>query len=309
MSKSEDQAARGRMEKLAKQINDLRFRYHVLDEPGITDEVYTSLTQELLALEGKYPQFKSKNSPTGRVGGRVLAKFEKVRHDRRMLSLTDAFSFEEIEQWEARILKLVPGSRPEYFCELKFDGLAISLRYQHGELAIGATRGDGTEGENVTQNVKTIHSIPLELDYQPPLEVRGEAVMTKAAWQELNRRQEQESKPLYANTRNAAAGSIRQLDPKLPASRGLQYYAYEIATDLGQKTHEDVHRQLRDLGFKTNPQYERRVSSLSEVREFYEEVSRAREKLPLRSGDHCIGVRTPSRSPRWMLSPMPISSP
>jgi DNA ligase (NAD+) len=286
MSKESLQQIKQRMEKLGNQVNTLRFRYHVLDDPTVTDEIYDSLTQELVALERQYPQFKFKNSPTQRVGGQALDKFQKVTHQLRMLSLTDAFSFGEVQDWEARIKKLLPASpaggpdeKFEYFCELKFDGLAISLRYEQGELKIAATRGDGFVGENVTENIKTIQSIPLEVDLKKNIEVRGEAIMTKDVWRDLNKQQEKEGKPLYANTRNAAAGSIRQLDPKITASRKLQYYAYDIVSDLGLKTHEEVHEKIKDLGFKVN-QYQKLCKNLAEVLEFYKKIQKARESLP-----------------------------
>lgn len=272
--------ARQRVEKLTNQVNTLRYRYHVQDDPAVTDEIYDSLTQELLTLELQYPQFKQKNSPTGRVGGQALDKFEKITHKQRMLSLNDAFSMDEVTDWEQRIKKLLPNAEFEYFCELKFDGLAISLRYEKGELKVAATRGDGFIGENVTENIRTIQSIPLELGIKQDLEVRGEVIMTKQVWKDLNKRQEKESKTLYANTRNAAAGSIRQLDPKITATRKLQFYAYDIITDHGQKSHEQSHEQLRALGFKTSAKYERRVKDLAEMKRFYDEVNKHRDRLP-----------------------------
>ncbi len=273
------QTAKKRIEKLSKEINDLRYRYHVLDDPEVTDEIYDSLTQELLELEAKYPQFKLKNSPTQRVGGVALDKFEKIPHQSRMLSLTDAFSFEDVQAWEDRLRKILPDEKWDYFCEVKFDGLAISLRYEQGELVIAATRGDGFIGENVTENIKTIQSVPLDLSIEKNLEVRGEAVMTKEVWEALNRQQEKEGKPLYANTRNAAAGSIRQLDSKITASRKLQYYAYDIVTDFGLKTHEEVHEKLKEFGFKAS-KYQKRVKNLDEVNKFYQEIEKVRKKLP-----------------------------
>ncbi|MBI2356258.1 MAG: NAD-dependent DNA ligase LigA [Candidatus Doudnabacteria bacterium] len=285
-----DSDAKKRIEKLTKQINELRFRYHVLDDPEVTDEIYDSLTQELLGLEADYPQFKLKNSPTQRVGGGALDKFEKVAHQNRMLSLNDAFDEQDLRDWDERIRKILPASPKtasrggpdqqfDYFAEVKFDGLAVSLRYEKGKLAVAATRGDGFVGENVTENIKTIHSIPLVLDKPLTIEVRGEAIMTKETWKALNKKQQAEKKSLYANTRNAAAGSIRQLDPKVTASRKLQFFAFDLITDLGQRTHEEVHKKLKDYGFRiTN--YERHCKSLGEVFAFYKEVERVREKLP-----------------------------
>ncbi len=273
------QEIKQRIEKLAKQINELRYRYHVLDDPEVTDEIYDSLTQELIELEQHYPQFKLKNTPTERVGGVALDKFEKVTHKRRMLSLTDAFSFEEVVEWEIRLKKILPDEHWNYFCELKFDGLAISLRYDGGELKVAATRGDGFIGENVTNNIRTIQSIPLELKEKKEIEVRGETIMTKDVWKKLNQQQEKEGKTLYANTRNAAAGSIRQLDPKVTGERKLQYYAYDIVTEHGYKTHEEIHKKIKDLRFKIS-EYQRTCKNLDEVKKFYEEIRKVRESLP-----------------------------
>lgn len=279
MSKMNDKQAKNRIEKLSNQVNELRFRYHVLDDPAITDEIYDSLTQELLELERKYPQFKLKNSPTQRVGGVALDKFEKVTHKLRMLSLNDAFSEDEVEQWQERIKKILPDEKFDYFCELKFDGLAVSLRYEKGELAIAATRGDGFVGENVTENIKTIQSVPWELSIKKDFEVRGEVIMTKQVWEDLNEQQQKEDKPLYANTRNAAAGSIRQLDPKITASRKLQFYAYDIVTGFGAATHEEVHEKLKELGFKA-AKHQRHAKNLEEVFAFYRSVDKIRKNLP-----------------------------
>ncbi len=274
-----EQSPKQRIEKLTKQINELRYRYHVLDDPAVTDEIYDSLTQELVALEVKYPQLKLKNTPTQRVGGEPLDKFEKVAHQNRMLSLNDAFDKQQVRDWQERIQKILPDQKYDYFCELKFDGLAISLRYDKGELKIAATRGDGFTGENVTENIKTVQSVPLSIDIKTPVEIRGEVVMPKDEWKKLNARQEKEGKQLYANTRNAAAGSIRQLDPKITASRNLQYYAYDIITDLGLETHKEVHKKLEELGFRPIKQ-QKYCKTIDEVFEFYDEVGKLRDKLP-----------------------------
>jgi DNA ligase (NAD+) len=279
MSKESLKEIKQRMEKLANEINALRYRYHVLDDPAVTDEIYESLTQELLSLETKYPQLKSKNSPTQRVGGEPLDKFQKVVHQNRMLSLNDAFSKEQVSDWENRIRKLVPTEKFDYFCELKFDGLAVSLRYKEGELDVAATRGDGYIGENVTPNIRTVQSIPLVLDQPLDLEVRGEVIMTKDVWKKLNHQQEKEGKPLYANTRNAAAGSIRQLDPKISAQRKLQYYAYDIITDLKLETHQQVHEKIEELGFRPI-KYQKYCRNLDEVFSFYDEIAEIRDSLP-----------------------------
>ncbi len=269
---------RRRMEKLAAEINNLRHRYHVLDDPTITDEVYSSLTQELLSLEEKYPQYKQKNSPTERVAGVALDKFVKVTHASRMLSLKDAFSEEDVRDWEERTRKLIPNAKLNYYSELKFDGLAISLRYEKGELKVAATRGDGFVGEDVTNNIKTIQSIPLVLPTNETSEVRGEVVMTKAVWKKLNEEQARLGLPLYANTRNAAAGSLRQLDPKMTASRKLQFYGYDI---LGKEfeNHSEVHEYLKELGFRAT-ELQKVCDNLEAVVSFYKTVEKKRDSLP-----------------------------
>ncbi len=268
--------------KLSEEIDSLRYRYHVLDDPTVTDEVYDSLTQELLQLEAEYPQYKSKHSPTQRVGGVALDKFVKVAHQSRMLSLNDAFSEEDMLAWEERVLKLLDKKAVSYYAELKFDGLAISLRYVKGELEVAATRGDGFVGEDVTHNIRTIQSIPLRLKEPLTLEVRGEVVMSKAVWESLNKEQAKNNLPLYVNTRNAAAGSIRQLDPKVTAKRRLQFYGYDILTgdsSAGWRTHEEVHQKLIELGFRST-KHQKTLKNMKEAFEFYHEIEKAREKLP-----------------------------
>jgi len=291
-----------RIEKLREQIEDLRYRYHVLDDPKASDEVYDSLTRELRDLESKNPEFADPNSPINRVGGKPLDKFVKVKHNIRMLSLNDAFSFEELEAWEKRIKKFIPeydrGEFPiEYFCELKLDGLAVSLIYKNGVFVRGATRGDGLVGEDITQNLKTIESIPLKLHWkdskhgsQPVetidyLEVRGEAIMRKKVLRDLNKVQEKLDKPLFANTRNAAAGSLRQLDPQLAASRKLDFFAYDIVSlkrngkeDL-PLTHSEEHNVLRNfLQFNVND-HERICKDLKEAEQFIREIEKIRDGL------------------------------
>ena len=270
--------AKKRIEKLTNEVNSLAYAYYVLDNPKATDAVYDALFHELVDLEAKYPQLKLKNSPTQRVGGEALEKFEKIEHTSRMLSLNDAFTREDVVQWEARIKKLVPNAKFQYFAELKFDGLAISLRYEKGELTVAATRGDGFVGENVTSNIRTLQSVPLNLSSRETVEVRGEVIMAKATWKELNRRQEKMGKPTYANTRNAAAGSIRQLDPKITAERKLQFFAYDIANN-NLKTHDAVHEKIADLKFKTSG-YQKVCRNLDEVIEFYHQIEKIRDKLP-----------------------------
>jgi len=224
--------AEKRIKKLRAEIARLREAYHVSDDPFVTDDVYDSLSRELRNLIKEYPDFADLNAPENRVGGKPLDKFVKVEHKSRMLSLNDVFSEEELFDWEKRIKKLLSlNTKFNYFCEIKFDGLAVSLIYENGKFVKGATRGDGFIGEDITENLKTIQSIPLVIsgDFPEYIEVRGEAVMSKKTLVALNKKNEKEGNQLFANTRNAAAGSLRQLDPKLSAERKLDFFAYDIA--------------------------------------------------------------------------------
>ncbi|HXK35126.1 MAG TPA: NAD-dependent DNA ligase LigA [Candidatus Paceibacterota bacterium] len=288
MEKSE---IKKRIEKLREEIEDLRYRYHVLNDPSVTDEVYSSLTRELRDLEEKYPEFQSPYSPTARVGGKALAKFKKLKHAVPMLSLNDAFSKDELLAWEKRLAKILPSAKPTYYAELKFDGLAVTLLYKDGFFESGATRGDGMIGEDITENVKTIHSIPLVL--RPPfpklLEVRGEVLLAKKTLAEINKKQKKLGLPEFANTRNAAAGSVRQLDPKLTAKRRLDFFAYDIAQIKGSGTfklkvpdplfHSEKHEWLKKFRFKVG-ELEKKCKNLEEVFAFIDLVLKKREGLP-----------------------------
>jgi len=266
------QEAKKRIEKLKEVINYHRYLYHVLDKQEISDSALDSLKHELHRLEQKYPEFVTPDSPTQRVGGRPLDKFKKVKHNTPMLSIEDIFEEKELLQWQDYLRRLEPSARLEYFCELKIDGFGISLVYQDGLLKRGATRGDGLIGEDVTQNIKTIESIPLRLQMYKNLdnkkleerlrkriakgriEVRGEVYMEKAAFEKINKERIKRGEKPYANPRNLAAGSIRQLDPNLAASRRLKFLAYDIpsdtTSDIGIDTHSEKHRILSCLGFK-----------------------------------------------------------
>ncbi len=273
---------KNRILKLREQIEDLRYRYHVLDDPKVTDDIYESLTRELKALEQEYPQFVDVNSPTNRVAGQPLDKFVKVKHDIRMLSLNDVFSKEELLAWEKRIKKLLPASQEvKYFCELKLDGLSVSLIYKDGIFVQGSTRGDGLIGEDITQNLKTIQAIPLRLRAPFPkfAEIRGEGIMSKKVLRDLNVAYEKQGNPLLANTRNAAAGSLRQLDSALTAERRLDFFAWDIAQIFGfkdmPKNHSEKHALLRQLGFKVDRR-EKVCADLAEVEKFIDEIEKLR---------------------------------
>ncbi len=277
MNKTE---AEKRIKKLRAEIARLRNLYHVADSPEVSDAVYDSLTVELRNIISRFPEFEDVNAPENRVGGAPLPKFTKISHTTRMLSLNDIFSFEELADWETRVQKLVPNKKFEYFCEVKFDGLAVSLKYKDGKLSSGATRGDGFVGEDITENLKTIQSIPLELSapYPEYIEVRGEALLSKDTFDALNKKFAREGKTLLANTRNAAAGSLRQLDPKLAASRNLDFRPYDIAEisdTISFKKHSDKHAYLRSLGFVVD-EHDAICRNLKEVENFINKFEKIR---------------------------------
>ncbi|OHA08409.1 MAG: hypothetical protein A3A44_00195 [Candidatus Sungbacteria bacterium RIFCSPLOWO2_01_FULL_60_25] len=300
------QQAGERIRKLRSEINRHRYLYHVLDQQEISDAALDALKHELALLEEQFPEFLTPDSPSQRVAGKPLAKFRKVAHRVRMTSLADAFSADELRAWEARVRKIIPREHFSYFAEAKGDGFAVSLTYRKGIFAVGATRGDGMVGEDVTENLKTIEAIPLALaapdemrrealsrkilDAFPrvrkaveriprEIEVRGEVYMTKQAFARANREQERKGLPAFANPRNIAAGSVRQLDPAITRARMLSFFAWDLVTDCGQETHEEEHLIMHVLGFPTVPLAER-CDSLNGVVAFYEAVGKKRESLP-----------------------------
>ena len=299
--------AKQRIVKLRNLINRHRYLYHVLNKQEISEAALDALKKELFDLEQKYPDLISPDSPTQRIGGKPLAVFEKFTHKQPMLSFFDAFSQDDMENWETRNKKLLTEEEIKkfgYYCEPKLDGLAIELVYRQGILAIGATRGDGRVGENVTQNIKTIDSIPLKLrSIEEAMDelaklghkqlaksvkqktgqeiiVRGEVIITKKNFLKINEQRAKQDLPLYANPRNLAAGSIRQLDPKIAFARKLESDIYSLITDLGQTTHAEEHLILQAFGFKTNNQYNKLCRNLGEVFDYYENLRKIREDLP-----------------------------
>ena len=287
--------AKKRVKKLREQIADFRYRYHVENDPNVTDDVYESLTRELKKIEDEYPEFVDLNSPVHRVAGKPLDKFSKVKHEVPMLSLNDCFSLEELESWEKRVKKLLPaGVSFDYFCEIKYDGLAVSLTYEKGNFVRGSTRGDGLIGEDITENLKMIENIPLHLAGEFPdfIEVRGEAVMGKAVLARINRKNQKENKLPFANTRNAAAGSLRQLDPKIVKERHLDFFAYDIAqikSALLISNHSDKHKLLRDLGFEMS-EHEKICKNLNEVSGFIDKIGKIRAAYPYGTDGVVISV-------------------
>jgi DNA ligase (NAD+) len=280
--------AKQRIEYLKKVIEQYRYSRLVLNEEKISPEAEDSLKKELFDLESQFPDLVTPDSPTQRIGGRPLAQFAKVRHDAPMLSFNDAFSRVDMENWVKRLENYLgyklPAQKNLFYCELKIDGLAIELVYEEGILKEGSTRGDGLIGEDITQNLKTIESIPLHLNIKKHnlpkrLVVRGEVFINRKEFERVNKEQAKNGGKIFANPRNMAAGSVRQLDPRITASRHLDAFAYDIVNNLDLKTHEEEHYLLRDLGFKTNS-YNQSAAMLEEVFAFRDYWEKHREKLP-----------------------------
>lgn len=268
-----------RIEEIETLLNKYNYEYYVLDKPSVSDSEYDRLMQELLSLEEKYPELKSNTSPTSRVGSEVVSNFEKVVHQRPMLSLGNVFNESDIVKFDERIEK--EGFHPEYVCELKIDGLAISLIYENGVLVRGVTRGDGRIGEDITSNVKTIKSIPLKLTKNIDIEVRGEIYIDKKEFERINKEREKEGLDLFQNCRNLASGSVRQLDSKVTASRKLNNFIYHLPNplDYGIYKHSDALSFMKELGFRVNSKY-KICKDINEVISFINAATDERESLP-----------------------------
>lgn len=298
-----------RVEELTKILNDANYNYYVKDEPTITDQEYDKYMRELEDIELEYPKYASKNSPTKRVGGEVIEKFLKVVRDKPMLSISDVFSEDEVRDF---IKKVEDEVTPEYVCEQKIDGLGVSLIYEDGKLVRGVTRGDGLVGEDITHNVRTIKSIPLELTKPVDIEVRGEIFMHKSTLEKLNKKREEEGKPKLQNVRNAAAGSIRQLDSKVAAERELDNFVYYLPnpSDFGIKTHLEALQFMGDLGFKINP-HNKLVKNIDEIISYIEKEAETRKSLSYEIDGIVIKVNDVSlqeklgntaKYPRWAVA-------
>lgn len=300
-----------RMDELIDYINKASYEYYVLDNPTITDQEYDDYYNELLSIEEKYPELKREDSPTNRVGGAVLDKFEKVTHDHPMLSFDDIFNEEEIILFDERIKKVV--STAHYTLEPKMDGLSGSLIYKNGILVRGATRGDGVTGEDITTNIKTIKSVPLRLTEDIDIEVRGEIYMSKKSFLEANREKIKNGEKEFANPRNAAAGSIRQLDSKVAAKRNLDFMAYFIPNpeDYGIKTQKESLEFLRKLGFVTNYKLNGYAKNVKDIINYIDSLSEKRDNLPFEIDGVVLKVDNledekrlgfTSRVPRWGIA-------
>ena len=306
---------RSRIEKLREEINHHNYLYYVLDAPEISDAEYDKLMHALRNLEKEHPELITPDSPTQRVGSAPVEALGIVEHRIPLLSLADVGNDEELDEWYKRISKLANGAQFNFVCEHKIDGLAVSLVYINRKLEIGATRGDGSRGENITQNIKTIRSIPLTLPKQAPLslEVRGEVFLPKEGFKKVNEERAAEGLPLFANPRNAAAGSVRQLDPRVTARRPLDMYIYHLGwTEDGaaRETHWENLQYLKSLGFKTNPQ-NRLAENIEQAKDYYREWTAKRESLiyeadgiVIKINQHAVQTKLGSvgREPRWAIA-------
>jgi len=304
--------AKQRIEELREIINHHNYRYYVLDSPEISDAEYDELMKELRQLEVEHPELVTPDSPTQRIGAPPVEAFGVVEHPQPLLSLSNAFSYEELAAWHKRVSKLLGGRQFDLVCEPKIDGLAVALTYVDGLLVTGATRGDGYRGEDITQNLKTIRSIPLSVPREAPprFEVRGEVYLPKAGFKKLNEERAKEGLPLFANPRNAAAGSVRQLDSSITARRPLDIFIYGLGWAEGKAvpdTHWEIMQYLKSLGFKINPNIDLR-HSLDEVEKYHQSWVESREKFPYEADGIVAKVNsialqqelgTVAHEPRW----------
>lgn len=292
--------AKIRIQKLRSEIDHHRYLYHVFDKQEISEAALDSLKHELYKLEEHFPDLITPDSPTQRVAGEPLPEFKKVKHTLPMLSMEDAFTPQEVQEWLERSCRVYPRGTYDFYAEIKMDGLAVSLTYRKGAFATGATRGDGHIGEDVTQNLKTVEAIPLQLRIPTVAEAkkigvdhekieraittgeivaRGEVYMSKRVFEELNREQEKKKMPLFANPRNASAGAVRQLDPKIAASRKLSFYGYGLYGEFGIKTHAQSHEIMKLLGIPINPESQH-CKTIEEVIDYHKRIGKRRANLP-----------------------------
>jgi len=307
----EFETAKSRVQELRDLLNQYGYEYYVLDQPSVPDAEYDKLMNELIEIEESFPELKTADSPTQRIGGQVLDAFEKVQHQTSMLSLGNAFNEEDLRDFDRRVRQAV-GDEFSYVCELKIDGLAVSLRYKDGYLVLGATRGDGTTGENITENLKTIRSIPLRIKEPLSMEVRGEAFMPRKSFEALNEAKMERDEVPFANPRNAAAGSLRQLDPKIAAKRNLDIFVYAM-TDTGEleiDSHSESLNLLDELGFKTNKERQA-CETIDDVIAYIESWQTQRPELSydidgivvkVDSFDQQAELGTTAKSPRWAIA-------
>ena len=304
-----------RIGQLKAQINHHNYRYHALDSSEVSDAEYDALMRELKQLEEQYPRFLTVDSPSQRVGAEPVAAFGVVEHPLPLLSLGNAFSRDELEAWSTRTSKLIEGEQLKFTCEHKIDGLAVALTYVDGQLSTGATRGDGFRGENITQNLRTVRSVPLSVGKGAPsrFEARGEVFLPKAGFQRLNQDREAEGQPLFANPRNAAAGSVRQLDPRITARRPLDIYIYALGPVEGgtiPESHWETLEYLKTLGFKVNPN-NALLADIDRVEEYYKDWLDKKEDLPYEADGVVVKIDSfvlqqrlgnVGHEPRWAMA-------
>ncbi|PTH59054.1 NAD-dependent DNA ligase LigA [Staphylococcus agnetis] len=301
---------KARVRVLHERLHQYNYEYHVLDNPSVPDSEYDKLLHELIEIESQHPELKAADSPTVRVGGEAQSTFEKVRHDTPMLSLSNAFNETDLRRFDQRVRDVV--GEVEYMCELKIDGLAVSLKYVDGRFVQGLTRGDGTTGEDITENLKTIHAIPLTLKEPISFEVRGEAYMPRQSFLRLNDEKEKKGEQPFANPRNAAAGSLRQLDSKLAAARKLDIFLYSINdfTELDATSQSEALAELDQLGFKTNPE-RMNVKTIDDVLAYIDKWTSERDTLSydidgivikVNAIEHQEEMGFTQKSPRWAIA-------
>lgn len=296
-----------RYDELIALIEKANYEYYTLDNPKLTDREYDNMMSELLDIEEKYPELRRPDSPTQKVGGEIISEFKKVHHKIPMFSIADVFNESEIVAFDERVRKEFPN--PSYVCELKIDGLAVSLIYENGIFKSAATRGNGTIGEDITHNVKTIKSLPLRLNKPETIEVRGEIYMPKKSFNKLNEQREKNGEPLFQNPRNAAAGSIRQLDSSVAKSRNLDAFLYHVPATT-KKTHYEALMELKELGFVVNPNI-KLVHNISEILDYIEEWTARRDELPYEIDGIVIKVNdihmqkelgNTAKYPKWVIA-------
>lgn len=296
-----------RYDELIALIEKANYEYYTLDNPTLTDREYDNMMSELLDIEEKYPELRRPDSPTQKVGGEIISEFKKVQHKIPMFSIADVFNESEIVAFDERVRKEFPN--PSYVCELKIDGLAVSLIYENGIFKSAATRGNGTIGEDITHNVKTIKSLPLRLNKPETIEVRGEIYMPKKSFNKLNEQREKNGEPLFQNPRNAAAGSIRQLDSSIAKSRNLDAFLYHVPATT-KKTHYEALMELKELGFIVNPNI-KLVHNISEILDYIEEWTERRDELPYEIDGIVIKVNdihmqkelgNTAKYPKWVIA-------
>ncbi len=307
---------KNKVDKLRAQVDDLRYRYHVLNDPEVTDAMYEGLMDELRKIESEHPEIVTPDSPTQRVAGKPSEKFEKIAHTVPQWSFNDAFTADDMKDWQERILKILEkdlGERPkdiEYVCELKIDGLHMVLTYENGQLKTAATRGDGKVGENVTANIKTILSVPVVLKKNISLVAEGEVWMNKTMLEKINEERKKQNEPLFANPRNAAAGTIRQLDPSIVAARKLSLTAYDISSDNGPDSQAGELQTLKDLGFKTDSHWKicKNLQEIFTFHTYWQEHKTSQEfwvdgvviKVNQKKYQNALGFT--GKAPRWAIA-------